>query len=168
MPEQVKVSWKFGNLEMQYEGDEEFLKSGFPQLFQELLDIYKSGPKNGELKPPEIPQITESQIAENSNGGKLEYSVNTIATKLKIKGRKKLAMAACLYLALVKEKEVFSRDEILVAMKTGTHFYNANDNKGLSQYIITLINDGYLLERSQGVFAVVGTKLKEFQNTLAS
>src|SRR5690349_13957628 len=102
MATQVKVSWKFGNLEMQYEGDEEFLKSGFPQLFQELLDIYKSGLKNGELETPEIPQITESQIAENSNNGKLEYSVNTIATKLNIKGRKKLALAACLYLALVK------------------------------------------------------------------
>jgi hypothetical protein len=85
-----------------------------------------------------------------------------------MKGRKNLVMAACLYLVLVEGKVVFSRNEILKAMKTATHFYNSNSQKSLSQYIITLTDQEYLLERSQGVFAIEGGKLKELEAKLAN
>ena len=65
MPELVKVSWKLGNVELQYEGNEGFLKTELPKLFQQLLEIYKSGPKNGGLEPPETPRVTENPIREN-------------------------------------------------------------------------------------------------------
>ncbi len=164
MTELVKVSWKLGNIELQYEGNESFLKTELPKLFHELLEIYKSGSKDGELEPP----VMEKPITETPSGKKLELSVNTIATKLKMKGRKNLVMAACLYLALVEEKAVFSRNEILEAMKTATHFYTENSKKSLSQYIISLIDQGYLLERSQGVFAIEGGTLRDLQNVLAN
>jgi hypothetical protein len=163
---QVKVLWKLGNIEMQYEGNESFLTTGLPRLFQELLEIYKSGSKNGELEPPELPIDTEKpNINIPSNK---ELDVNTIAAKLQMKGRKNLVMAACLHLVLVDGKVVFSRDEILNAMKTATHFYNANSHKSLSQYVISLVNQGYLLERSQGVYAIHGERLKELETTLAN
>lgn len=165
---QVKVLWKLANIEMQYEGNEGFLTTGLPKLFQELLEIYKSGSKNGDLEPPELPPVTDYPVTETHTNGKSELSVNTIATNLQMKGRKNLVMAACLYLALVEKKGVFSRDEILNTMKTATHFYNANSQKSLSQYIISLVNQGYLLERSQGVFAIEGGKLKELEAKLAN
>jgi len=165
---QVKVSWKLGNIELQYEGNESFLKTELPKLFQELLEIYKSSLPNGELKQPELPPVTEKPITETPSSEKLELSVNSIATKLQMQGRKNLVMAACLHLALVEEKTVFSRNDILEAMKTATHFYNANSKKSLSQYIISLTNQGYLLERSQGVYAIHGGKLKELRTTLAN
>jgi hypothetical protein len=167
MAEQVKVSWKLGNLEMQYEGNEEFLKSGFPQLFRELLEIYGAGSKNGGLQQPEIPPITDKPIIETPSNNNQVLDVNTIAKKLQLEGRKNLVMAACLYLVLVEGKEVFSRDEIIVAMKAATQFYSENSLKSLSQYITSLTTQGYLLERAQDVYAIDGGKLKELQAMLA-
>ena len=153
---------------MQYEGNEGFLKTELPKLFQELLEIYKSGFPSGELEQPEPPPVMEKKITETDSNKKLELSVNAIATILGLKGRKNLVMAACAYLVLVEQKATFSRNDILRAMKTATHFYNENSQKSLSQYILSLTTQEYLLERSQGVYAIHGKKLKELETILAN
>ena len=115
---QIKVSWKLGNIELQYEGNESFLKTELPQLFQQLLEIYKFGSKNGEPEPLELPTATKQPIVQFPNNQKLELSVNAIATRLGVKGGQKFALVACAYLALVGQKTTFSYDEIREAMKT--------------------------------------------------
>jgi hypothetical protein len=76
-------------------------------------------------------------------------------------------MAACFYLVMVEGKEIFSRDEIIMAMRAATKFYSENSLKSLSQYITSLTTQGYLLERAQDIYAIDGEKLKELQAMLA-
>ena len=169
MTEQVKVSWKLGGVEMQYEGNEEFLKTELPKLFQQLLEIYKSGPKNGELEPLELPRVKENSIIENPNGGKSELSVNDIATQLGVKkGGQDFALAACGYLTLVEQKQTFSYEEIRIAMQSAHLFYDENQRKNLPKYIASLMKKRSLLERAPHVYAIEGAKLKELQKLLAN
>ena len=168
MTEQVKVSWKLGNVELQYEGNEGFLKTELPKLFQELLEIYKSGSKNGELESQKLSTVTKQPITEIPNNGKLELSVNTIATKLDAKQGQDFALAACAYLSLVEQKTTFSYNEIREAMKTAHQFYDENQRKNLPKYIASLMRKRFLLERSPHIYAIEGTKLKELQTALAN
>lgn len=168
MTEQIKVSWKLGSVEMHYEGNEDFLKAELPKLFQELLEIYKSGSKNGGPALTEFPRVTENPMVETSGNGKLELSVNTIATKLGAKPGQDFALAVCAYLSLVKQKTTFSYDEIREAMKTAHQFYDENQRKNLPKYIASLMKKRFLLERSPRIYALEGKKLKELQNALAN
>jgi hypothetical protein len=168
---QVKVSWKLGNIEMQYEGNEGFLKTELPKLFQELLEIYKSGFPSGELGEDEqtTPPVKPKEITvTTSNNKKVELSVNNIGGKIGIKKGQDLAMAASAYLALVEQKPTFSRDEIHNAMKLASHYYTENHNKSLSRHLAALMKVGYLLERSTDIFAIEGGKLKEMETILAN
>jgi hypothetical protein len=166
MTDQVKVSWKAGNVELQYEGSEEFLLKELPKLFQELLDIYKSSSKNGEQEPPEPPHVTESPTSETTDPGKIAWSVNTIATRLGVKEGKELAWAACAYLRLVQGKATFSRAEVRNAMKEATHFYTETHRKSLSDYIQALMKDRCLLERSPQVYAIEDHAVRELESNL--
>jgi hypothetical protein len=168
MTEQVKVSWKVGNVELQYEGNEDYLKAEVPELFRELLEIYKSASKNGELEPPTLPAEMGKPAEETPTNTQDELSVNTIATRIGIKEKRDLAVASCLYLVLMKKKEPFARSDVLVVMKDATHYYNDNSRKGLSQYLESLVKDGILLERTKDVFAFRPEKLKEYQKILAN
>jgi hypothetical protein len=167
MTEQVKVSWKIGSAELQYEGNENFLKSELPKLFRELLEIYKTGSER-EKEMPQLPPIKDELPVESSNGQKLELSLNAIATKLGIRGGQNFALAACAYLALVEQKTTFSYNDIREAMKLAHQFYNENQRKNLSKYIASLMKKRFLLERTPHIYAIEGTKLKELQDALAN
>lgn len=147
----VKLRLKTAFVEIEYEGSEEFLRSDLLGLITEVAEIHKAHP------PIEMStqQGSEAQSGiSSSNSSAINLSVKSIAAKLDVKTGPDLVLAACTYLALVANRDTFSRKDILDSMKTAANFYKQSYSNNLSTYLDRLIKDGKILQQANDVYAL--------------
>lgn len=77
-----------------------------------------------------------------------------------------MLIAAAAHLALMKNKDSFSRQELLVEMKSATGFYKKNYSSNLTSYINTANGDA-LAETATGVFSLSEKTHKSVETALA-
>lgn len=165
MSEEIaKIRLKIGQLEVEYEGKASFLQDELLNLMEKLTGFYT---KHKEAIPIEPSQAQTGGAGSGSSLGEFDHSTNTIATHLNATSGPELAIAAAAYLAHVKKKDTFTRQEINNEMKSATTYYNANMSTNLSKALNTLVKSKRLNQVSKGVYALSATEKKALEAKLA-
>lgn len=160
-----KIRIKIGSIELEFEGREEFLKTELLNLFSSILDKYnEKGIQTiqEESNPTLIAPKTEDTVFNNAN-----YTTSTIAARMHVNSASGLLLAACANLTLVKRRDSFTRQEIIMEMKTATHYFKQNYIKNLSKTLLGLIKNQKLSEISKEKYALTAQAKEEMEPILA-
>jgi hypothetical protein len=164
MPSKLRL--KLGPIEVEYEGEEQFLKSELPNLLRAVLELQQSA---RDLNQGE----SENANGDSGNGdaggrplGKVSLSTGSVASKLGCKSGPDLVYAACAHLFLVKGMTSYSRRDILKEAQTATAFYNQSVRANLTSHLNSLVKGDKLNETSSGVYALSATALPELKAKL--
>lgn len=142
-----KIRIRVGDLEIEFEGSEDFIKEQIPEILQDAADI----------KVSSSVQTTEEEIegiSQEEQEKFVDLSTASIAQKIGVKTGKELVIAAAAFLTFVKNKPSFHRREILYAMKEATPYYQQNYSKNLSRYLDQLVREGSFNKTSAGTYAL--------------
>lgn len=158
-----KIRIKLGSIEIEFEGDQDYLKNDLPNLIDKIIELNSHIPKENLIK-----ELLNNDSKESSNEEKSEVlpqlSANTICAKISAKSASDIALAACAHLTLIQNKSSFKRSEILDEMKNASNYFNTNSSKNLTQSLKSLVSSGKLIERSTDTYAL-SAKEKESLKT---
>ncbi|MGD1903065.1 MAG: hypothetical protein ACFB9N_12600 [Geitlerinemataceae cyanobacterium] len=162
--EKSKIKIKLGNIELDFEGTEEYIRDDLPQLLDLILKYSGS-----EILPSDDDESEEEELIPDNNSGsaKIQMTTTSIATKLNVKKGTQLVLAACAHISLVKSVEVFERSNILSEMKTASGYYKETYSKNLTASLTTLMKAGKIIERSQDQYALSAEYKSQVERQLA-
>jgi hypothetical protein len=160
MKMEIKFSLKIGKAEIEFEGSNETFENHIEPILEK---IFASG---------------ASSVSEEVNGGDLvggakpkanimPMTAKAIAAKLNAGSGGDLLYAAIASLAVIKQKETFSRQEINDEMKAAVGFYKPSYTSNLSNYIDTLSKQGIVIETSKDSFALKESERSVMEQKLA-
>jgi hypothetical protein len=160
-----KLRIRIGEVEIDYEGTEEFLKQELPQLLKTAMELHKASgatpSSGGNTKKEEL-------AAGRASGAVLSLTTASIAAKLGSKSGSDLLTAAAAHLALVKKKEPFTRQQLLDEMQSATSYYKTSYSANLSKYMKTAIQkDGPLSETATNAYALKAATRADLEKKLA-
>lgn len=150
-----KIRIKVGDIEVEYEGAEEFLKKDLPDLLKTVTQLHPVRQSGGGGS-------TGSQIKSD-----IKLTTANIAAKLGCTSGPDLVIAACAHLLFVKNMEAFNRKAILDEMKGAKSYYKTLYRKNLSQSLKALVKHGQLTESSANVYSLHADTIKEINDKLA-
>lgn len=142
-----KLRIRIGEVEIDYEGTEEFLKQELPALLKTAMELHKAAGASTASKT-------------GGAGGKKErasvgsVTTGTIAARMKAKSGTDLLIAAAAYLALVAGKDTFSRQELLTEMQSATAYYKKSYSNNLSKSLGGAVTDRKLQETANNTYAL--------------
>jgi len=148
-----KIRIKLGSIEIEFEGDQGYLKNDLPNLIDKIIELKSRIPKE-ELIDEELNSNPEVYSEEGKSGAIPQMSANNICAKLSAKSASEITIAACAHLSLVQNKSSFKRTEILREMKNASNYFNTNCSKNLTQSLKSLVGAGKLIERSTDTYAL--------------
>ena len=160
-----KLRIKLGELEVEYEGSEAFLRAELPLLLKSIADLHKTADVFAGSRSAG-PAVKANSQAGAGGAAAVNLSSSSIAAKLGFKDGGDLLLAACLHLALAKGKESFSRTEILSEMKSAKSYFKKSYGSNLSNYLNTLVTSGKLLQGAGGEYAIHADTLAELKPKL--
>lgn len=160
--EHSKIKIKVGQIEVEFEGSEEFIKNELVQMVEAI-----SGMHIAKLPPATPPSQNPANSETFSNGAK-GWGVTTYAANLKVQTGTDLIIATCAYITLENGKGTFSRKEVLDEMKEATSYFKANYTKNLSRYFDQLVKNGDLVITSSKLFALSANKKSALEQLLAN
>lgn len=155
-----KIKIKVGQVEVEFEGSEEFLSKELPVLLKNVASLYASVPASpasgdsGSNVPP-------------PPAGHLQLTTNSIATKLSVKSGSDLLVAAAAHLTFVKRLQSFTRQQILDEMKTASSFYKKSYSPNYRKYLKVITDAGKLNELSADGYAFSAAAKAELEKKLA-
>lgn len=157
-----KLRIRIGEVEVEYEGSEEFLKQDLPELLRTAIEL--QGANGGHDNVPK-PKKKATQSHETSVPA---LTTGSIAAKLEAESGSDLLMAAAAHLAFVSKKESFSRQELLTEMQKAKSYYKTSYSANLSKYFKTaLAKGGFLSETSSNSFALKAAARSDLEKKLA-
>lgn len=109
-----KIRIKLGSIEVEYEGSEAFLKKELPDLMKSITELYKSMGK--------IIEQPEDQVEGLKPKG-IKLSTKSIAAKMNCATGPDLVIAAAAHLTLAKNKESFTRKELLSEIQSASGYF---------------------------------------------
>lgn len=158
-----KLRIKFGELEVECEGSEDFLKEEFKEIIgiaselrkfnQTQTPVRMSDSKSGVLESAEV-------LAANSRFP----SIRDLAVKSGAKTGPKLAELAAVRLTLGEGKAEFNRLELLNEMKRATGKYTANMGKNLSPTLDALIKADVIVGCGNNKYAMTPEAIAKAQS----
>lgn len=154
MTQQSRIRIKYGAIEIEYEGPEQFLKDELPGLVEVISNLAHSP---APMDPPTTP-VTAPSASPVSSASNTKLAPNSVAAKLGSKSGLDLIIAAAGYLEIMAGKASYSRQELLTAMKEATQYYNATISSNLSKYLKTLVKDSRLNEVASGRYALAAAQ----------
>jgi hypothetical protein len=161
MPD-ATIRIKLGVLEIEYQGDSEFLKSDLIKTVKELLEVQKDlptadsdGEPSGEAKSNAAP------------GGKFSHSTSTMATLLSADSGPDLIVAAAAHLQFSGGKSQYTRGELLAAMRSAPSHYKKTYNNNLSGYLSNLVKSDDLRLVGEDTYALSAKKAADIEAKLA-
>lgn len=158
-----KLRIKIGEVEIDYDGTEEFLKQELPQLLKTAMELHRASEASGSG------QIERRSARDDKDeSSRVSLTTNSIAARLSAKTGGDLLLAAAAHLVLAKGVEPFTRTQLLDTMKSATSYYNKNYSTNLSGYIKTALHkDGPLAETAKHTYALTAPARAELEKTLA-
>jgi hypothetical protein len=126
-----RIKVKFGDLEIEYEGEQKFITGGLLNFAKEF--VVAAG---------------ENVVASPASGVKRErkgvvaLTTSSIAQKLGSKSGSDLAVAAAAHLILAKKMDQFSHTQLLSEMRGAKTFYKKSFHSNLGNHLKTLVNAG--------------------------
>lgn len=157
-----KLRIRIGEVEIDYEGTEEFLKQELPQLLKTAMELHKAA---GSSAGADAKRHTDHRKDAAKDVPTL--TTGSIAAKIDAKSGSDLLLAAAGHLVLVKKTEPFTRAQLLSEMKGATAYYNKNYSTNLSGYLKTALKDGPLSETSKNSFTLTAAARKDLETRLA-
>jgi len=156
-----KLRIRIGEVEIDYEGTEEFLKEELPQLLKTAMELHK---------------VAGSSPAANGGGARKDSFTSTlqaattatIAARLKSKTGSDLLIAAAVRLTLISKKDTFTRQELLNEMQTASAYYKKTYSNNLSKYLATAVGENKLQETAANTFALSASHKEQVEKQLAN
>lgn len=149
-----KIRIKMGQIEVEFEGTESFLKKELPDLLAAVSNLYN--------KTNPIEELGDKGDSPNKADQRtVQLTTSNIAAKIKCKSGSDLAKAAAAHLAMVKQKNTFTRNDILSEMKNANPYYKQNYSSNLSKILNTLIKQEILNENAKDLFSLSAKYLAE-------
>ena len=157
-----KIRIKMGEIEVDYEGSEEFLGKELPQFLEGVSKLYQ------ELHPlmPAV-SITSHKDGEKSKKMQVLGTTATVAAKLNCNTGTDLLVAAAARLTFGLGRESFTRKELLTEAQTAKSYYNENVGKNLSNYLQNLVKNDKLNEISSDTYALTAKERQRLDTNLA-
>ena len=161
----VKIRLKFGQSEIEYEGPSSFLQNDLSALMKEMANSYKGH----DIAPTTDPSSLHKEITESTDkNGAIDFSMDTIASRMGKNTGRNLVLAASASLTFVKQKPTFSRKDIMEEMKKATSHYKSSLGGGnLTKTLEGLLKKQDLHQVSSGNYALSAAKKAEMENLLA-
>ncbi len=159
-----KIRIKMGQIEVECEGSEQFLKKELPDLLESVTRLYEQS--GGGIAA----DGGNGGGTNNSSGatGKIVGTTATLAGKLGAKTAKDLIIAAAAQLTLVGGKAEFSRQELLTSVKSASGYYKESYSKNFTNYLNVRVKAGQLVEPRSGHYALSAKEKKELETTLVT
>lgn len=156
----TKLRIRIGEVEIDYEGTEEFLKQELPALLNTAMELHNAAGSD-----------TGGKAGNSADGGKGRDAVSTltadtIAARLKAKSGLMLLMAAAAYLTFGAKKSMFSRQELLAEMQNATSYYKKSYSSNLTKYLRRAVEEGKLQERAKNTYALSAEAKSELESKL--
>ena len=158
----AKFRFKIGQLEVEYEGSEIFIKDGLINLMKKAMSFYS---ENKDQIPTGT--ATKGESVTGTQPGNLNHSTNTIAAHLGGNTGPELAIAAAAHLLLVKGKSKFSRKEINDEMKEATTYYKSSMSSNLSKTLNTLVKGKRFNQVSKDTYSLPANENRSIEARLA-
>lgn len=158
-----RVRIKLGSVEIEFEGEGDFARSGVLGLLQEALAL---APKS--VAP--VDRIDEhgdpgaGQAVQEELGG---VTVATIAAHLEPRGAQDLILCALARLQLLQGASEVSRDDIWEAMKGATGYFKASMNKNFPRDLARMVKRKKINEVASGMYSLTASTRKELEAKLA-
>ena len=160
----AKIHLRIGQLEVECEGSESFLKDDLPNLVNKMRSsLVELG---AEQVPDSPPDVVEA-VSSTGSSRVIDVSAATIASRMDAKTAPDLAIAASAYFTLVKGQDSYSRAEILEAMKDATAYYNTNMSSNLSATLKSLVRNKRLNETASGTYALTANERENLEKLIA-
>ena len=160
-----KIRIKMGDVEVEYEGSEDFLRDELSELLSGVMELHA---KHTETVPPASPDLPAVARGTAATGGTLQGTTNTIAAKLSVNSGAELIIAAVARIKFVEGQETASRATILKEMQSASSYYKQSYSKNLSKYLKTLVSEERLREVSKETYSLSAPEIQKLQGRLAS
>lgn len=143
----MKLKLNVGGVELDYEGDEDFLKSNLPSLL-ETISKHVGAPRSANKAPEETSTTTRV------TPGTLNHSTNTVAKLLDAQTGPDLIMAAVAKKIIVDRADTINRQTIASEMRSATSYFKKTYMNNLSAYLDTLTKADSLRLISENVYGL--------------
>lgn len=161
-----KLRIKIGDVEIDCEGTEDFLKQELPQLLTTAMELRKAVGK------PQISPNNDKHAQGGIGTGSSEVPSMTtaaIAARIGVNSGSGLLKAAAAHLTLVKGVASYSRQQLLAEMQSATSYYKKNYSPNLSKYIKTALQkEGFLSETATNSYALTAAASAALEADLAN
>ena len=163
-----KLRIRIGEVEIDYEGTEEFLKQELPQLLKTAMELHKASGAPPSSSSPPAPRGSGGGTGGGS-GKHLSLTTASIAASMAAKSGSDLLLAAAAQLTLVGKTETFSRQQLLTEMQGAKSYYKKSYSQNLSKYIKTALQkDGPLSETGTDAYALTAATRAKLEGQLAN
>jgi hypothetical protein len=149
----AKLRIKAKGIEIEWEGEVEYLKNDLPDLIAAIITALGAGSVDDE------PEEGEPIVL---NGGKT-FTTASLAAKIKPTSAADLFKVALAKLQISDQIEPASRLQIHNEMKLAPKFYKQSMKNNLGNTIATLLGQGAINEPSTGNYALSQTTHDQFQ-----
>jgi hypothetical protein len=156
----TKLRIKMGQVEVDYEGTDDFLRKELPELLKAVLELH------GNVADEPLKERGESTPARKPLPKGTPVSTSTVASVIGGTSGGDLALAAATALVLGEGKESFSRSQLLDAMKGAKAYYKSTYRSNLSNYIKALVKSQDLLDHGGDNFGLHDKKRTELAQKL--
>ncbi len=158
----AKIRLKIGQLEVEYEGSDSFLKEDIFHMMEKMIGFHA---EHRAVLPADLQANTEDEGAMVGDP-ELNISTSTIATRLSVNSGPELAIAAAAYLTIVQKEPKFSREQIHNKMKDASNHYKKSMLGNLTSILQRLVKENRLNELSDGHYALSATEKKKMEKSL--
>ena len=158
-----KVRIRVGQIEVDFEGDEQFLKDEVPALLDRVLRLHHEAKCHAGV-------VVEEQLPDSAQGNGTTGIGTTanIAARLGCNSGPDLILAAGARLTLGAGQESLSRQALHEEMKTATAYYKKTYANNLTSYLSNLVKSGRLVESAKDTYALKASTRAEIEAKLAA
>jgi hypothetical protein len=161
-----KIRIKMGQVEIDFEGSESFLKEEMLGFLKAVAEIASTSQL---AVAPSLIGAQNSPIEQdnpNQSGSTITGTTNSIAAKLKVKSGTDLIMAAAAHFTFVKGQDKFHRKDLLDEIKSASTYYKKTYSNNMSTYLDTLVKSNQLTEQSTDTYAIPAEVRNKLEATL--
>ncbi|MFO0972125.1 MAG: hypothetical protein U1A27_01625 [Phycisphaerae bacterium] len=156
-----KIRIKLGAIEVEYEGEHDFLERDLLALVKDLMEIAPLAPPSRDHK------AGNNQTGQGGHGGGGTGTVSTFAAKLKVASGPDLILAALLHSAKVDGKASLKRKDLLTAMQSAKSHYKASYSNNLSSSLKNLVKSNDINDVAADEYALSTAKMTELETQVA-
>ena len=160
-----RIRIRVGPVEVEYEGDEEFIREEFPKIITNVSRLVKT---TGHELLAESGTLQEA-ARKNLEAIRAQVTETTaaIAQQLDVASGPELVKAAALNLMHSKHLESFNRDQLIEEMKSATEFFRNTYLKNLTAYLDELVKQGTLQKIAENTYRLSAKALRELETRIA-